>query len=1040
MASRSPADPRHGLPLWALACFLISGAAGLLYEVAWSKQLSYVLGNSLHAVATVVAAFLTGLALGAYFLGARLARLRQGAKNYALLEFGIAILGLASMPILRGLDPVVASLYAGFGGESGAMIAVRFALLFAMMLPPTVLMGATLPVLVAHFEYAGVGPALARLYALNTVGAVAGSALGGFVLLPSVGLTATTWIAAAMNAVAGLIAWRGAGKAPAPAPAPEPPPAAPPDAKGAKPGKGAAKATARAGDTSRALLEPGPRTALAVLFAVSGLAALTFQIAWVRLFGLLFGSSVYSFSAVLAVYLAGLGVGSACAAPLLKKADRPRAAVRLLALLGGVQMALAVVTLASVRLFPWLPEAFYALGARAKGDWTAFYLGELGFVSLILAIPCIGFGMAFPLAARLLQTRDGGHATGLTYAVNTIGTLTGSLLAGFVLVPTLGVQGTHMAAAALIGVAGAGIWALAFAAGMTPWRAGAGLAAALALSCAFAFTAPAWNPSLMSAGVFRPAVAREVLKNTGAGSDAVQRYTQRERVLFYREGINGSVYVASDSTDTVRWLKVGGKVDASSGGDMLTQVLAGVLPNAIAPEGARTALIGLGSGITLSAVLAAGAGPVQLMEIEPSIVEASRFFNEPGQDPLADPRVKLLIGDARTHLFGSKEKWDVVISEPSNPWISGVNNLFTVDFYRRLRARIDTAGVFCQWVQLYELAPETLGSMLRSFLEVFPHGWAFFVSNNHDLLLVATPPGRTLPLERLRSPAVAHQLARARQLAPESVAAWYACPFDSLVPLTRGVPFNRDDLPIVEYRAPRDLYLEGSRPDGGSGYSLIPITGWKSTRGLFADWPMETWFTARARQFAASGHTAAAAGVAREAASIVSPELGRAVAAVAAKERVALETATLRNEARTAASRGQWPAARKALERAAAIDPGSGQTWAMLADVLRFSQEYDASVDAARKAVAHGDSTDRSYARTVEGSVEMARGRPGAAATAFADAARWSPRDENPWLMTVQAQVAAGDTAGAIATARRGVAVAKDATNLRTALTALGVK
>src|SRR5262245_55442459 len=179
------------LPLWGAVCFFLSGAAGLLYEVVWSKQLAYLLGNSTHAVATVVAAFLAGLALGARLLGARLARRGPGARIYAALELGVGALGVVSLPVLRGLDPLVGELYRGLGGESAGFAAARFALLFVLLLPPAALMGATLPVLVGHFEHGRVGPALARLYALNTFGAVAGSFAGGFALLPGFGLPGT---------------------------------------------------------------------------------------------------------------------------------------------------------------------------------------------------------------------------------------------------------------------------------------------------------------------------------------------------------------------------------------------------------------------------------------------------------------------------------------------------------------------------------------------------------------------------------------------------------------------------------------------------------------------------------------------------------------------------------------------------------------------------------------------------------------------------------------------------------------------------------
>lgn len=217
MTPASPAAPRSSsLPAWAALCFFASGAAGLLYEIAWSKQLAYLLGSSLHAVATVTAAFLAGLALGARVLGVPIARRGDGARTYALLELGVALLGVALLPLLRGLEPVFGQFYRQFGGEGAAFAAVRFAMLFALLIPPAALMGATLPVLVEHFEREVVGPALARLYALNTFGAVAGSALAGFALMPGIGLAGTTYVAAAVNVAVAALAW-GAGAAQQPA-------------------------------------------------------------------------------------------------------------------------------------------------------------------------------------------------------------------------------------------------------------------------------------------------------------------------------------------------------------------------------------------------------------------------------------------------------------------------------------------------------------------------------------------------------------------------------------------------------------------------------------------------------------------------------------------------------------------------------------------------------------------------------------------------------------------------------------------------------
>src|SRR5262245_9291632 len=292
--ARPAAKPRAPvaapLPLWAASCFFVSGAAGLLYEVVWSKQLAYLLGSSTHAVATVVAAFLGGLALGARFLGGPLARRGSGGQVYAALEVGVGLLGLLSLPVLRSLDPLIGELYRSLGGESAAFAAARFALLFVLLLPPAALMGATLPVLVGHFEHQWVGPALARLYALNTFGAVAGSFAGGFALLPGIGLSGTARFAAMLNLAVAALAWFAARRA-APAPAAAPPPATP--TSGPRP---AEKREGAAHEPAPATLAGPSRLVFALLFALSGFSALAFQIAWVRLYGLAFGSSVYSLS------------------------------------------------------------------------------------------------------------------------------------------------------------------------------------------------------------------------------------------------------------------------------------------------------------------------------------------------------------------------------------------------------------------------------------------------------------------------------------------------------------------------------------------------------------------------------------------------------------------------------------------------------------------------------------------------------------------------------------------------------------------------
>jgi spermidine synthase len=524
-SARPPVKPRAAaaapLPAWGAVCFFVSGAAGLLYEVVWSKELAYLLGSSTHAVATVVAAFLGGLALGARFLGTPLARRGSGGQVYAALEVGVGLLGLLSLPVLRSLDPLIGELYRSLGGESAAFAAARFALLFILLLPPAALMGATLPVLVGHFERQWVGPALARLYALNTFGAVAGSFAGGFALLPGIGLAGTSRIAALLNlAVAALAAF--ASRAPADFAAPGPAPGKPPTAAGAR-------------DAVPAALSGASRLLFALLFALSGFSALVFQIAWVRLYGLAFGSSVYSLSAILGVYLFGLALGSALVA---------RAMGRGVSLAGFARLQLALAAAAALMLhaFALLPQWMYDLGERSGARWGSLFLGEVGLVAVLLVVPCALLGAAFPVATRLLQRGDGGEAAGFAYAVNTLGTIAGSLAAGFVMIPALGIQGTHLAAVLIALAIGLVSLVLARARRASSrldlvW-AGTTIVAVAGL----ALTAPRWDPSLMSTGLYRPTQAMEltrVAQALGGPGSVVWKASRQLRVLYYREGVNG---------------------------------------------------------------------------------------------------------------------------------------------------------------------------------------------------------------------------------------------------------------------------------------------------------------------------------------------------------------------------------------------------------------------------------------------------------------------------------------------------------------------
>ena len=998
---RPAAAPRpvsSTLPAWGLLCFFLSGAAGLLYEVAWSKQLAYLLGSSLHSVATVVAAFLGGLALGARLLGVPLARRRDGARVYAALELGVAVLGVATLPILRALHPVVGEMYRGLGGESAGFALARLGLLIAVLLPPAALMGATLPVLVGHFERDLVGAALARLYAINTLGAVAGSVGAGFVLMPTLGLTGTTVVAASLNLLVAALAFRagGAARAGAESPAPRVESAAP-----------AASGGGRAG--------------FALLFGLSGFAALAFQIAWVRVFSLVFGSSVYSFAAVLGVYLLGLALGSAAVAPFIHRLDTPAA-------FGRLQIAIAAITLPIVFAFAKLPEWVLQLGARSGTNWAGLLAGEVMLTAALILLPCALLGAVFPVATRILQRRDGGHAAGFAYAVNTAGTIAGSLVAGFYAVPTWGVQGTHLSAALLC--LGIGLAALAIAAARREATGGDLLFAGVGVIVVggLAAVAPRWDPALMNSGPFRPSQASnlEFIASIGASfgggaGPTVWRATRLDRVLYYREGINGAVLVATDPESRARWVRVGGKVDASTG-DMATQVLLGLIPAAMADSGARSAVIGLGSGYTTASALAGGAGPTETIELEQSVVDASRFFHSAAEHPLADPRSKLILGDARTHLAYGGGRYDLIVSQPSNPWIAGQNNLFTVDFYREVKSRLEPDGVFCQWIQLYELSPQSFGSLAASFLAVFPEGQVFCDWPNVDLILVAAPPGRRLDLDRLRTPAARRMLDIARVRAPEDLAAYYAGSLADLRAAAAGAPLNRDDRPFVEYRAPRDLVTIGRSSAGGDPAVIgkIPFASGPPADGLFGEWPMATWYEARVRALLRMGEVQGPAATTQAARSI-DPALADRLERLMARGRLRMQSNQELEQARHLIGTNRRDEGLQVLTRSVVTDSLNGEAWVTVARESRRENRMQQAEDALTYARREDDPRVMTEAALEQGMFEMARSRPREAADAFAEALRWDRWLGKGWLLESRARRQAGDVDGARTTLERGL-------------------
>jgi spermidine synthase len=768
-------------------CFFASGAAGLTLEAVWSKYLSYLLGNSIYGVATVVAAFLGGLGLGAVVGGRLASRTRTPLLMYARLELLVAILGLLSPLAYHLARPLFAGLYGAMGGGGAAFLLVRFLILFVALLLPTIAMGATLPLLVSAFtrREGEFGTSVSRLYAINTAGAVLGVAAAGFLFIPSLGLWKTAAVAAAIDlAVAGAIFLA----RPAPSNAEQ---------------EGARSATVASDAGSAAfsrLILPA--------FAVSGFCAILYEVAWTRILSVPFGGMVYSFSAILAVYLLGIALGSAAAVSLLRRSRSP------VLLFGLFQLLLAGAVVLGSRVFESLPDLQATLIAQSRGSAVRLFGGEARVTAMIVLLPTFFLGALFPLAAAIYQRGRGnaGASVGTIYAANTLGSIAGSVLTGFVLIPAIGSLRAILFAALANAVIGCG--ALILGEGAV-WKRTAAAAAGIAATIAVAlFATPTWQAERMSLGFVRLLRAYEF-----GGEGVVHRMIAKvgvsaelERLLFYKEGRLATVTVLE--TGGRRALLINGKTDATTGTgeDMAQQVFVGQAPFLLAPEAKSVCVVGYGSGVTTHAVLTHPVESALTIELEGAVIEAAPFFEAAAYRPLADPRSRLVVEDAGTYLRSTAENFDVIISEPSNPWIAGVGNLFTKEFYEEARRRLKPGGVFCQWIQTYSVSPATLSVVFRTLATTFPKGHLFYVESSGDLIILAAPD-RELTLDQasmakvMSRPAVRADLARIGITSLDHVLGAYRGRLDRVAREAGRGPVNTDDNSWLEHRAPLDLIV-----------------------------------------------------------------------------------------------------------------------------------------------------------------------------------------------------------------------------------------
>jgi len=804
----------RALVLWAL---LLSGFAGLMHEIVWARLLVNLIGNTALAQAVVLTVFMGGLAIGAVLFGRGSDKGASPLRTYVRLEIGIALY-CALLPWIVG---AAGSLYDRFAASSfespGAKLGLRFGLALVCVSLPAILMGGTLPVL-ARVLVRDIGQTrrqVASLYSLNNLGAVLGAGVAGFFALPRLGIVLSLLAASCLNLVAALLVWRAT--------------------------RAAAQSEVQLEQASGAAATPGygPAALRATLWALalSGFAAMGYEVVFTRVIALSFGASAHSFTVMLMGFIGGIGVGSALM-------SRRRASQSPLWLFGASQAAVVLVLAA---LLPAVERLPYWIGllridlVESGGSYGLFQLAKAALVLVVLLLPTVLIGMGFPLVAQIQarSLQSVGRSVGTTYAWNTIGNVLGILATSLLLIPMLGIGRSLTLLLALNAIGAAAV--LSAATQVAARRRFAPLAMAVAGLALALFVFPGWSNTLNRAvshlrmregperGLSAAALAVHPSSSFAAWKKQFVLEPAEWNEFFVEEESDTTVVAVGRPQEAL--LFVNSKGDASTGiFDMVTQLLLGHLPMFATQEAKSALVIGLGSGVTCGSALLHGLERMDVVEISSGVLHAEKLFSAYNNNVLADPRVTTWRDDARTLLRTVPRKYDVIISEPSNPWIAGIGNLFTREFFEAGAARLNPGGVMCIWFHQYEQSDEAIQLVIRTVGAVFPHV-SMFLSYNGDVIAIASlaaqEPDFSRWEARFNRPEVRRDLGRVGVLNLAMLFTHHAVSPSRFAQLGGAGPLNLDLFQRLEYLAQASLFrgLDAQLISSADGFAPVAQGG-----------------------------------------------------------------------------------------------------------------------------------------------------------------------------------------------------------------------
>jgi predicted membrane-bound spermidine synthase/tetratricopeptide (TPR) repeat protein len=817
-------------------------------------MLSQIFGNTTYAIATVLSAFMAGLAIGSYWFGKIADRGKNDFLLYGLLEAGVGVYGFLVPWFFVGAQKVYGPIFSLNESQPFLFNLFLFFLSFVLLVFPTLLMGATLPVLSRFYvrSFAQFGRRVGDLYATNTLGAVIGCAMGGFFLIPVYGMRATVYVAAGVNMlIAAVIFIIDRLRDPEPVAA-------------------EAEAVARSQDAASAAAQGSTYLDWVLLgsFALSGFASLVYENAWTRSLTLVIGSSIYSFTTMLVTFLIGLALGGFIYARVLGNREARLSTFGLLELWVGLS------ALATIPLFERLPLIFVRLLHGFGDTFSVFLYLQIFLSALVMFIPTILLGMTFPLVARLYTQSlyRVGSGVGSSYAANTVGAVLGAFAGGFILIPNIGVQNTIIFGVVLNLMIGC--WLLISDARLSflP-RYALGLAV-LVLAAIVPFKLKRWDPNILTSGVTIYNDRYEALPSDSLRVEEMRR----DEVLFYREGLTTTVSVHKILGSDYIYFKSNGKIDGSYG-DALSQLMTSYIAMMLHPKAETALTIGLGSGMSAKALATfKSLKDIEVIEIEPAMIEASKFFDrqsvrvdkfpagvsfpaEQGksrvwynaaekrlyykgvmtdaertelmnrsQDKdyrgmidrlfrnarhsrhssvLEDKRVRVIPTDGRNYILATPKFYDVITAEPSNPWITGIANLYTREFYQVIKSKIKDDGIFAQWFHNYSMSPDDFRMVFRTFAEAFPHV-SLWSMKESDFLLIGSKKEQVFDYPAVKAIFDNNEMLRSdlQYLGLSDVYAvqgFYRMGREGFLAFSKGARINTDDGAELEFSAPKNL-------------------------------------------------------------------------------------------------------------------------------------------------------------------------------------------------------------------------------------------